>query len=136
MTGSSDAHTSPDSRNPLDGLRPRNAACEHCGYEFGGAISIEHGAIRCPECGRDTVFSFEPMAESRPARVRLWRITARGLTIALLLLFLYMLYGAMLGSRNAPWWQPLSLAMAVGLTVAVFALIVGLINWVRKRSGL
>ncbi|MEZ6235778.1 MAG: hypothetical protein R3B68_16465 [Phycisphaerales bacterium] len=136
MNDAADTPSSVDAGNPLDGVRPRNAACEHCGYQFGGAITIEHGAIRCPECGLDTIFSFEPMARTRPARARLWRVTARGLTIFLVLLFLYLLYGAMFGSRNAPWWQPLSIAMAVGLTVAVFGLIVSLITWIRKRSGL
>lgn len=52
----------------LDGLRPRQAACEHCGYHFNAAIPIRGGTIRCPECGMSTVFSFDRMAADRARR--------------------------------------------------------------------
>lgn len=136
MNNATDTPSRVDAGNPLDGVRPRNAACEHCGYQFGGAISIEHGAIRCPECGLDTIFSFEPMARTRPARARRWRLASRGLGIGTAIIVLYGLCNALFGTRPTPWWRPLSLGLAAGLTIAVFAMIASVIAWIRKRSGM
>lgn len=42
-----------------DGVRPRNAVCLKCGYEFGG-VEIRGGIVVCPECGHPNRFVLEP----------------------------------------------------------------------------
>jgi hypothetical protein len=80
------------SRHPLDGIRPRNALCIHCGYRFGG-VPIAGGAITCPECGRSS--SFDPPPLGSVARLRRRRTTLRRISwliIALLTVAILALY--------------------------------------------
>lgn len=49
--------------HPLDGVRPRAASCERCGYRFGG-VPIVGGVIICPECAHANRFDLV----SRPSR--------------------------------------------------------------------
>ena len=48
----------------FDGLCPKNAACLHCGYLFGG-LPIKGEVIICPECGEAVTFAFPPIGQPR-----------------------------------------------------------------------
>ncbi len=45
-------------RGVYDGVKPLNAICAHCNYQFGG-VAIQDGAIICPECGRSSQFELQ-----------------------------------------------------------------------------
>ena len=72
----------------LDGVKPRHAACVHCGYQFGG-VPIRARQITCPECGKVSRFALEPPARRRPgwatpARVAAWAVVMLLLALAIL----------------------------------------------------
>lgn len=76
----------------LEGLKPRNASCVHCGYLFNG-IPIHGSAIVCPECGK--VSSFNPPSPAAAAGIEpgadaLARVR-RGILRALLILLAFLL---------------------------------------------
>src|SRR6185295_9072212 len=60
----------PAGASTLEGVRPRNAVCMHCGYHFGG-IEIRSGTITCPECGKETEFVLRK-PEVRTGRLVRW----------------------------------------------------------------
>lgn len=73
--------------HPHDGVRPKQAICEGCGYQFGG-LSVRSSTLVCPECGHASVLKLRdvPPDAKRLAGMGHWRRTAWliGLTLGLL----------------------------------------------------
>lgn len=66
----------------LEGVRPKQAACLHCGYQLGG-IAIRKGCIVCPECAGVTRFDSLP-AVRRPSAHRWAWLVVRLMVLAVL----------------------------------------------------
>lgn len=98
----------------FDGVRPKNAICPECRYQFGG-IPIVQGCLTCPECGHAFSLSFPGRSRSRGA----------GVVVLILpivsVIALAILLGAVSGSTR------------IGLTVfGIGTALVMLMGWLRR----
>jgi hypothetical protein len=101
----------------LDGIRPRNAVCTHCGYHLGG-VPITQGHITCPECGKPVVFALMPPRQSPRLKV---------FAAAVTVLFLIALVMAV--------WENVHTTAAIALALAIATLWL-LLRRVRRWSGI
>ncbi|MBM4107432.1 MAG: hypothetical protein FJ255_01240 [Phycisphaerae bacterium] len=94
------------------GVRPTQALCEKCGYQFGGIEIEPGGVIVCPECAHVTRFALRT-PERRPAR---WAWLAAGVV-------LIMIWGVVRMARgDDPWLvAAVTLGFAAALIVVVWA---------------
>lgn len=77
----------PPSSARFDGLRPRAALCEHCGYHFNG-VEVRANLLLSPECGQNSRIELPPIDPARPRLSEHRRRSSRLMTIITLLFLL------------------------------------------------
>lgn len=109
-------NTAPSNPHDYRGVRPAQALCEACGYQFGGIEIEPGGVIVCPECAHVTRFK---LATPRRRSAR-WAWVGAGAALVLI-------WGGIRVAGGADPW------LVAGVVLVVIpALIAGV--WARRAA--
>lgn len=109
------------SSHELDGIRPSNATCTHCGIHMDG-VEIMDAKVTCPGCSREVVFELvsppEPVDHANVATLFGWKSIPDWLFMLLVLSVM-----VLLDDRGLHWTMEILIACAVGVTAALIVIV-------------